>query len=477
MSGQAPLNAVTIVTIPYEGEIVCEGADDYEMSFEERRPKVLNVCRAYWADANHELTRVEPGRKHTGGLYYPVDITHDNGASFEEFVLYLPLHVDSTAGNAAILKAMARVEEIESLVPRVIYVDITNDNPLNYPYMLQKRIPGRLLSDIFDDLPQEQKVLVAAELGRTYRRIQSVRGNFSGIYDIVDDEDIDNEGINQALPPTKLMPFGMIQEGCEDDLNWNEVRESIKEGDDREKGQVLTRSNLLEDAPNMTAREILLLMFERWIQRNRHWRGRDFENECLERALEIVWELVDKEANAHVFSTSAACDICLNNPDVEAPQNFLVDLDGEGRPVITGIMEWDGVELVPHFVGCMPPDGLWTFGPAEEDYLDDEEEEDDDDYDFDMPDHEPLDTELPHNAAGAEVKRAFDEAVGAAFRAAAYSPDMVFAHRYFAFAACQGWQGCDFIGIEELAEEWYNRNLLTSQPEEGGMVMRKKKKM
>ncbi|KAK8055051.1 hypothetical protein PG993_000278 [Apiospora rasikravindrae] len=463
MSVQTPSSAESNVIIPDERDIVCPNADDYRMSFEERRPKILEVCRAFWPDANHELTRIEPERKHTDSLSYPVDITHDNGGSFDEFVIYLPLDVDMTAGHAAMLKAMAQLEEVESLVPKVLHVDITDENPLNYPYMLQKRIPGRRVAGTFDDMTQEQKVLLAAELGRTYRRIQSVRRDFSGIYELTD-EDIDNAGINQPLPSMKLTRYGIVEEGWRN-FSWDEVRDSIKEDDSRKQGQVLTRSNFMEDTPGMTARENLLLIFERRIQRNRYLESHEWENDYLEPALKIVREIVEKESNAGVFPSST-CDICLNNPAILSPQNVLVDFDDEGKPVITGIVEWSYAEFVPHFLACPPPEGFWTFGPAYRDESDSdsdsEDESDDEDADCYMPYRELLDGDQPFNVAGVQVKHAFDEAVGEAFRVAACTPDIVFARRYFAVAACQGWWTCDPRELRKLAKEWHGRKLSSS---------------
>ncbi|KAK8050782.1 hypothetical protein PG994_012512 [Apiospora phragmitis] len=389
-------------------EDMYENQEDYEISFEEARPKILEICRTLWPDARHELTR--------------------------RFVAQIPNRPEVVEEYVERLRFVSsKFPEIKHLVPSVFQVDATRDHPLGIPYMVRSHIPRKPRKDIYGEMSQEQRVHVGAELGETYRKILGMRFEYSGFLELaLDDGDSDDSNDDGTLPSKVITiePFGLIEKEYEAGLNWEEVRESIND-DFGESDHILTSTNLLEDEPNMTARDILLLTFERRIQRDRHWESREFENDALEPALKIVREIVNKETNAGVFAASG-CSTSLSNPEMNVPEYTMVDFDDAGKPMITGFLEWNATELVPHPLGC------------------------------------------PVDPAGAEVKRALDEAAGPAFRAAAYNPDVVFARRYFAVAACQNWWFCDEHELEYLAAEWRKRNP-SSSPVEGERRRRRRR--
>ncbi|KAK7968904.1 hypothetical protein PG988_007977 [Apiospora saccharicola] len=449
MSDQAPSHA---------------GGKAAPVSFEKRVPQLRELCRTLWPHAMHDKTVFEPELNHDLNLHYPVRLTYEGQEEEpKRVVIQIPYDDQSVEKYAQNLQYLDKFPEIRDLVPKVLQFDTTRENPLHRPYLVRGWIPGKPLTELYNKMSQEHKVLVAAELGRTWYRLEEVCGLYSG-YPVPAQEGEkfveDDEFAPQFKSMIKIRPFGLVEDQYKDKLGWDQIRDSIiPQGEDRHKDQVLHRFNLLEDEPAMTARKILLLTFERRIQRNRHWALRTYENTDLEPALEIVRDIVNKECNAASFPRKEF-EIGLHNPDLlGVPENIVVDFDGEGKPVITGLADWHSTEWAPRFLRCQPPTWLWTPGavhdsenpkPETKDYPKDEEGN----Y---QPKTEPLDLVMPVDDAGFAVKRAFDDAAGECFQTDAYNPDVVFARRYFAVACQQQWQVCDGKELEYLAREWAGR--------------------
>ncbi|KAK8083881.1 hypothetical protein PG996_002662 [Apiospora saccharicola] len=419
MSDQAPSHADSKAAVDALDRFCvcldkCTCLADWPVSFEKRVPQLRELCRTLWPHAMHDKTVFEPEIDHDLNLHYPVRLTYEGQEEEpKRVVIQIPYDDQSVEKYAQNLQYLDKFPEIRDLVPKVLQFDATRDNPLRRPYLVRSWVPGKPLTELYNKMTQEQKVLVAAELGRTWLRLEEVCGLYSG-YPVPAKEgekvDEDDEFAPQFKSMMKIRPFGLVEDQYKDKLDWDQIRDSITtqgEDKDKDKDQVLHRFNLLEDEPAMTARKILLLTFERRIQRNRHWALRKYENADLEPALEIVRDIVNKECNAASF----------------------------------------------------PPTWLWTPGavhdsenpkPETKDYPKDEEGN----Y---KPKTEPLDLVMPVDDAGFTVKRAFDDAAGECFQTDAYNPDVVFARRYFAVACQQQWQICDGKELEYLAREWAGR--------------------
>lgn len=66
-------------------------------------------------------------------------------------------------------------------MPRIIAYDLSYENELRSTYMVQHRIPGMSLCDIFDSLTHPQKCKLARELGAIRKKLLSVRSSRMGI--------------------------------------------------------------------------------------------------------------------------------------------------------------------------------------------------------------------------------------------------------------------------------------------------------
>jgi hypothetical protein len=70
-------------------------------------------------------------------------------------------------------------------VPNVLACDTTRKNALNYPYLLQTRLPGTTLWKVWDDMSVDDRINIAGELAEILAKINSVRFPVTGrmLYD------------------------------------------------------------------------------------------------------------------------------------------------------------------------------------------------------------------------------------------------------------------------------------------------------
>lgn len=77
MAGQTPSNAGDKAAIDARDELCectgkCTCLDDYRVSFEEHRPKLLELSRTLWPYAEAELTEISDALIDDSNLHYPI---------------------------------------------------------------------------------------------------------------------------------------------------------------------------------------------------------------------------------------------------------------------------------------------------------------------------------------------------------------------------------------------------------------------
>jgi len=123
-----------------------------------------------------------------------------------------------------------------------------------------------------------------------------------------------------------------------------------------------------------------------------------------------------------------------------APRNILVDevafLDPSrpsdlSRPIINGVLDWDGAVLAPCFLSCYPP--VWVWG-----WRDDEDED------------ERTANDDPRTAQGRQLKMEFEEAAGVDYVRFAYGPH----YRLVRFGIDGIRSNEDYREAEAMLREW-----------------------
>lgn len=426
-------------------------------------------------------------------------------------------------------------------------------------------VRGLPLSQVYDKLSQAQKLAVAAQLGRIYREVQTVRGKRCGYpevakgespwydddddnkYDYPDDDESYYTGF-EADNARDHSDSGIVRDEtngggdgdlrahirsycmtwCEpgDSINWDVATDNLprRVGDWSEvepsvedmETVILTEDRFMEGPePGLKARQVLILQLRRWLHRldYRGWKDLD-EGQAIRdqrHVLTCAWYMAREiiVRNPDVFEPTGDNEddedrICLHNPYLGTPENVMVEFrPNSAEPVITGIWDWGNSAFDPRFFSCRAPAWLWSGGPLSKEADpadaaaapqpptantddDDNTTSHSDDGDrttttrtlakdagqahteraslwYDRHGDEPLDPAATQpgesDAAGREIKRAFDGAAGAFFRRAAYNPDMAFARNLYAVVRDRPWRRdvapYNLKVMEGLVKEWF----------------------
>ncbi|CAJ2513846.1 Uu.00g019650.m01.CDS01 [Anthostomella pinea] len=143
--------------------------------------RVVDFARKHlWVDAAPGDIKVE---RLKGGSYNRViglaRQAADQPDKEVQYILRVPrLDADTLDRDVATLRFLQRHTSISA--PRVITFDETRQNELGLPYMIQNRIPGADLADIYSGLSHKGRCRVARELGSFYRQMLAIRSSMAG---------------------------------------------------------------------------------------------------------------------------------------------------------------------------------------------------------------------------------------------------------------------------------------------------------
>ncbi|KAK8140129.1 hypothetical protein PG984_000195 [Apiospora sp. TS-2023a] len=355
----------------------------------EETKKIREICRSLWPSANHARTWVGSARERAKVAEYDIGITYvpdgeepPDGLFDEYYVMEIPNDADAALEHENTLRFVrdTSAPAVRGLVPHVFHVDSTRQNPLGWPYMVLTR-PRHGLESLeysYHYMSQEQKVQVAAQLGRVYREIQTARAPFcgypTGIKEGEDDDDDDDEKTKKHGAIIKRFPMLSKDDDDvkEDQIDWDAMLKALPDDDD----STFTRADFLGDvAPGTKAAEILFSSILRWEHRLRFCKGPRPKEEnplLVNVAWSAVYCLLWRNRNVFSFSDEEDDDyICLHNGNLGLPANLQIEffdnngdgivvddpdqLRAAGEPRITTIRDWDAAAFEPRFAGCRPP--------------------------------------------------------------------------------------------------------------------------
>lgn len=211
--------------------------------------------------------------------------------------------------------------------------DFTCNNAIGKPYVLQRRIPGRDLDSVWDDLSHSQRCLVAKEVGRLIKILLSVESPFAGTI-----ETATNSSYTSAEQPN-IVPFkltGALEELAEE----LKPDSAIVAGASRSRGTTL---------------EFFEYYFLRWrsFALAQSLGEIDCDIELYDDMLKVVREMDD-------FGLFKPDLNCLCHLDLH-PRNIMVEFHSGDSIQVTGILDWDEAVFAPKFVNCQPPGWLWGY--------------------------------------------------------------------------------------------------------------------
>lgn len=332
-----------------------------------------------------------------------------------KYILRIPRFEATQVGDdVAALLFVKRLPEIELLpetpeipVPEVIAFDETENNCLESCFMVQSRLHGQRLVDVYPQLGHEKQRRVAQELGHAYRRMLSVSSTQAGRLVLPSD----NKSLNAEIHVT----------------SWDPAASNFFTSEPEPR----------KSAPYRSGRsgESVIELLRRTFQEQKVKLGKRVPSDTFRlHQIDQFCKMVS-EMDAAGYFQELDGHFALSHLDLE-PRNILVDQESPPeRQIISGILDWDSAVLAPAFMSCAPPMWIWAW-----------KEDDDED--------ERLANEEPATPEQKELKTVFETAAGPQYVRCAYHAAYRLARRLVRFAIDGIWSNEDLKEAESMLEEW-----------------------
>ena len=294
-------------------------------------------------------------------------------------------------------------------VATVVGHDFTCDNPLESPYVLQERIPGKDLEKIWPCLGHAQRCTVATDVGHVVKELLAME---TPIWGTLASDDINS---------LRIDPFELK----------NSCGETVEEPE--------PSSPSFNDSPRQTTLQFFTTQFLRW-------RAVDLdENGGQPNHVVKKWDNMLKVVREMELFDHFKPDLnCLCHIDLY-PRNVMAEIQTDDSVKITGVLDWDDAVFAPKFIACKPLLWLWT----------DESDDRTDENGMDpCPCELPGAEEKPADKAKAEMKRLFEEAAGPEYRRLAYAPQFRLCRGLFRIAMVGLTASENFRAADRIVDEW-----------------------
>ncbi|KAF2026130.1 hypothetical protein EK21DRAFT_74851 [Setomelanomma holmii] len=284
-------------------------------------------------------------------------------------------------------------------VPHVVTFDSSTDNALGRPYMLQKRLSGASLTELWETLNQDQRKCAVRCIAEVVRDMHKITNRCAGIISARNTPHDLITGFIKLEP----LPIGTLV--------------SNSGG-----GRSIFHSPL---ATPQAPQSFLLSLIQR--QRAQHTGLPPFEH---------VWtgftDMINSLADAGLLPDTQPFH--LHHADFQLRNLLFVPISPTSVR-LSGILDWDCALFAPAFMATRAPFFLWSADDADE--LDESDA-----------------LIEPEDEGKLELKRVFEEAVGEEFCTDAYRREYVIARRMFYYLVKGVRSGGDVFLAEEVIKEW-----------------------
>ncbi|KAG7001428.1 hypothetical protein G7Y79_00031g065430 [Physcia stellaris] len=373
-------------TIEYEHE-----------SFETFRTKVEALCKGIWTSP---LVKFDVQRGRGGSYNRIVEITvHEpnSPATPKEYILRVPRFEKNRLDRDFAALQYAR-QHTELPIPENVAIDLTADNPLGGRYVVQTRLPGVALHDVYPTLIHAQKCSIAQQIGHMYASLHTIESPVAGI--------IEQHSISGFV----IRPFDL-------------------------RGPYhTTRASPASEVDCVAEENTDTISF--LLSRCALWKGEILRIDS-EDVVGVTYfdRLSDALISMHNLGQLRDNEITLCHLDL-APRNILVSIQPSNTSIcISGVLDWDSVVFAPRVMACAPPMWLWNWASG------DEEE------------NEAEAGELSLSTDDQEIKSIFEKAVGAKFLQFCYKPQYRVVRSLIHFAIFGMHSNEDLKEVDKALEE------------------------
>lgn len=276
-------------------------------------------------------------------------------------------------------------------VPEVVVIDSTPHNTLGKPYMLQQRLPGRPLDELWPMLNHAQRLSSIRAISTLLLDLRKIRNKCPGLISIRNT----TYDLKQDLIRTEPIPIpSSSRTAVASDLSGPQTTKAFLL-------DLCTRQHIHTSASSPPACHAL------WPR---------------------ITEMIHKLHDLGLISDSDP--FYLYHGDMR-PQNLLVELVSNTKVRISGILDWDSALFAPAFMSMQAPFFAWGNGEDERGAL-----------------VEPRDDEAR------ELKKVFESVVGDEFVKGAYRVELVLARRLWGVLTKGVTCGDDVWLVEDVLEEF-----------------------
>ncbi|KAL8667766.1 MAG: hypothetical protein Q9168_007188 [Polycauliona sp. 1 TL-2023] len=360
--------------------------------------RVHQLCRQLWPSASEDEEFIV--EKLQGGSYnriIGIDTPPSTGAAHGSYILRIPrFEFAQQAREMAIIRYVRQHSSIPTA--EIIFSDATSENPLEEPYVVHSRIPGRTLQAAYPTLNHDQKRAIARQWGQLLLSQRAVQNSTHGIINGTTNED--------GTTVYAIQPY---------DVNGEPEIDP-------------------PDAclfPAQSVLDMFVMQFERCeASRIRH---------TVDAELEPKLDFCDrqcafaKDMDAAGFFKDTFYTLC--HLDLY-PRNVMVHVQSDGAANISGVLDWDSAVFAPDFAVCAPPSWIWAW-------KDDEEDADDDEAEI-----------IPSNPEDQQLKQDFEEVVGKELHELFYAPQYRLGRRLFDLAITGMTSNESYDSYLKLMKDW-----------------------
>jgi hypothetical protein len=322
----------------------------------------------------------------------------------EQFVLRIPRNLDRRMYHLATTLAYLGYK-LKHPVPKVTVFDTGANNALGHAFMLQERLPGRPLSDLWSTLNQAQRLSAIRAISNIVLDIRKIKNKCPGLISTRNTTwDLRRDFVSiEPMPIPRTQPV----------THATSVSSSLSEPQS-------TRKFLL----NLCARQRM------------HAAAAKLPD-CTDLWAKII-KMIETLHSSGLIPDSSPFRLYYGDFHL---RNLHASVTSESTVEITGILGWDLAFFAPAFLSTRAPVFLWSS-------KDSRETEDGDAL------VEPEDADL------LEAKRAFENVVGGNFLKEAYCPELILARR-LCHVLIEGFKnGEDIFLVEKTVDEFERLHLL-----------------
>ncbi|KAF2874694.1 hypothetical protein BDV95DRAFT_450768, partial [Massariosphaeria phaeospora] len=323
----------------------------------------------------------------------------------EKYVIRIP-RFDSAGMEDDIAVLELAASHLTFPVPRTISFDATDSNALGKAYVIQRRLEGQQVSELWNSLNFAQKCSFARQVTRLSGEIAAVTSPAAGVI-------FSGHKTGHSSGPVPLKTFsvppseGHDTENLDKPLDWPSTPQ--------------------------TSLDFMLSQCERWRE---YYLSQDMD-------LDDTWNaFADIARSMHKRGLLPTEDLFqLSHQDLE-PYNILITIKNEKTVEITGVLYWDGAVFAPSF---MFRSTFWLWSG-----VDDEDEDEN--------------TALgePETEEGKELKKIFLEGTEPRLLTHAFSSECAVARRFFGLLRDGMFSDSAFDLADILIAEW-----IELHPEDG----------